>query len=533
VNPAVAKTGHSFKGAFAYYLHDKQRDEGGPHLATAERVPWVEVRNLAHHDPAYAQSVMIATARNAEALKREAGVKATGSKTKKGPVYAYALTWHPKNETIPDRAGMLEAVDASLRVLGAEHLQAVIVCHQDTAHPHVHVILNLVDPATGIRHSTWNDFSKLSAWTAAYERERGQIVTPARQTKHPAQTREQQFAKAARGEAAPKTAAAMLFEKQAAQKERHKQEWADLSATNKARRAAIYAERVDFKAIAAAHRAEAKPRWSKLGKVQAAERRAFLEREKRLSGIVRNALAAARSQQKRGVADDRGFLAMAVAYTVSGKARRAVFDAHQQGRKSELGAILDKDLIAKFDAVKAGRAAKLDEVRKGYDLTRAALITRQDIEKGQIRTAWKQIYAERDLVRRPGGRRGDSQAKAPGQTKPATTIAEAIEATAVRPSPAMDAAEQLAEAKQSPDLGKDFLDRAREPAATPAQEAAAQHAQTAGQIRRAWAAVKATQKAAVEQEPGQVKQEGRARSATRERSKGRTRSRVRTRGSSP
>ena len=73
MNFSIAAKGHSFKGAFAYYLHDKGAQ-------TAERVAWAETRNLAHDDPAYAQSVMIATARQAAAMKKAAGVAATGRK---------------------------------------------------------------------------------------------------------------------------------------------------------------------------------------------------------------------------------------------------------------------------------------------------------------------------------------------------------------------------------------------------------------------------------------------------------------------
>lgn len=182
MTPDVAKTGHSFRGAFAYYLHDKA-EPGEEKPQTAERVAWVETRNLASDDPAFAQSVMIITARNADHLKAAAGIKA-GRKATAGPVYAYSLSWHPEKEAAPDRAEMARAVDASLKALQADHLQAMIVCHQDRAHPHVHVILNRVDPATGKMHATSNDYRKLSAWAAAYERERGQIVTPARQDKY-------------------------------------------------------------------------------------------------------------------------------------------------------------------------------------------------------------------------------------------------------------------------------------------------------------------------------------------------------------
>jgi len=418
MNFSIAAKGHSFKGAFAYYLHDKGAQ-------TAERVAWAETRNLAHDDPAYAQSVMIATARQAEALKKAAGIKSTGRKAA-GAVHAYSISWHPEKESIPDRVGMVAIANETLKLLKADHLQAVIVCHQDTAHPHVHVILNRVDPATGKMHPFGNDAHKLDEWAAKYERDRAQIVSPNRDEKHEERKRQAAraspkpaFAKSAAPAAAtaakPKSRAALLAELQAAQKARHKQEWADLSAANKARREAIKAERVDFKGIAAQHRAETRPLWSQLGKDQAAERRAFKAREKRIGGIVRNTIDIVRNQQIRGVADDRDFLAMCFNYVVSAPLRQAAFTARQQETKDELAQRIEAGLLAKFDAVKAARAGKLAEASRIYTAARAALIERQDQERGTVRAGWQQLYAEGQYKPRPSWQRrstgrGDHQA---------------------------------------------------------------------------------------------------------------------------
>ena len=60
--PDIAGTGHSFKGALAYYLHDKRASDALPQLSSNERVAWTETRNLATDDMHTAQRVMIATA---------------------------------------------------------------------------------------------------------------------------------------------------------------------------------------------------------------------------------------------------------------------------------------------------------------------------------------------------------------------------------------------------------------------------------------------------------------------------------------
>lgn len=465
MNVDIAKKGHSFKGAFAYYLHDKDAQ-------TSERVAWAETRNLAHDDPAYAQSVMIATARQADELKRAAGVVATGRKATAGPVYAFALSWRADEAEKLDRAEMLKAADAALKVLEADHLQAVIVCHQDRDHPHVHVVINRVNPVNGISEKFSKDRDRLDEWADAYERERGQIVSPNRAKKYEDRRKRdqkkarkqepQQMAPAnhsdpAAARTAPpqgKSRAAMLAELQAAQKARHKQEWADLSAANKVRRAAIYAERVDFKGIAAQHRAQTRPFWSELGKAQAAERRAYLDRETRLSGIVRNAIDTVRSQKIRGVAEDQGFLVMCFNYTLSSQARRAAFDARQNDAKEQLAASVNTALTTKFDAVKAERGAKLAQGRRIYDAARAALIERQNGETAKIREAWRQIYADRQQAPYTA-RRFDRGARAAANDSHAGVAAPIILASAP-PARLSDSFRPTASPQEPPTVKPEF-----------------------------------------------------------------------------
>jgi len=122
--PNVTKGGASFKGAAAYYLHDKEAE-------TAERVAWTETVNLVTSDAEKATRVMAATAMAQNELKIEAGIKATGRKLEK-PVYVYSLSWHPDEQ--PDKAAMVEAARESLKALGVEDRQALIVSHNDEPH---------------------------------------------------------------------------------------------------------------------------------------------------------------------------------------------------------------------------------------------------------------------------------------------------------------------------------------------------------------------------------------------------------------
>jgi hypothetical protein len=165
--PHVANTGHSFKGAGMYYLHDKQSK-------TNERVVWTETLNLPTNDPEKAMGWMAHTSINASRLKRLAGVSSAGRKNKLGDVYAVSLSWHPDQQ--PDKETMLQSAHEILEGLGLQDHQAVIVAHNDTAHPHIHVVCNLIHPENGRKAVPSYDWLKLSAWAENLERNDGKIL---------------------------------------------------------------------------------------------------------------------------------------------------------------------------------------------------------------------------------------------------------------------------------------------------------------------------------------------------------------------
>lgn len=165
--PRIGDRGHSFKGAGLYFLHDKQ-------AKTNDRVEWTYIHNIPTNDPDKAFRFMAYTAMNAEMLKRQAGVKATGRKATKGPVYTFSLAWAPHQN--PDKQTMLEAAFMTLGLLDLEEHEAVFVAHNDTAHPHVHVICNLVHPETGKTKVVSYDRLTMSQWAEGVERHDGEIL---------------------------------------------------------------------------------------------------------------------------------------------------------------------------------------------------------------------------------------------------------------------------------------------------------------------------------------------------------------------
>ena len=168
----MSSPGRSFGGVADYCLHDPRMPGEAHHPESAERVEWTATRNLATSEGERAGRIMAATAEASPELKRLAGVAATGRKLEK-PVCHYSLSW-AKDET-PDRQEMRRAAQESLKALGMERHQALVVSHRD-GQPHVHVIANRVDPESGKAAGLNRSKLKLSKWAEEYERVQGKRV---------------------------------------------------------------------------------------------------------------------------------------------------------------------------------------------------------------------------------------------------------------------------------------------------------------------------------------------------------------------
>ena len=172
MTPKVANRGHSFKGAGAYYLHDKD------HANTSDRVSWTHTHNHSTDDPQKALNRMAYTAMIADKLKYKAGVSSKGRKATAGAVYTFSLSYH--KEQSPTKQNMIDDAFEALGVLDLKDHQAVMVAHNDTEHPHVHVICNLVNPVNGRTKQMSLDRNKFSEWAEKHEREHGKIYCPER-----------------------------------------------------------------------------------------------------------------------------------------------------------------------------------------------------------------------------------------------------------------------------------------------------------------------------------------------------------------
>lgn len=174
--PNLCANGASFRGAGAYYLHDKPfENETGETIQpdSAERVAWTVTRNLMHDEPAAAIDGMWLTAERQQLIKQQAGGRLSGRKCDE-PVKTISLSWHP--DQAPSKDDMISAADDFLRHMGWHEHQALYVAHNDTPHAHVHIILNRVHPGHGKTLDGWRDFDRAQQWSLAYEREHGVIL---------------------------------------------------------------------------------------------------------------------------------------------------------------------------------------------------------------------------------------------------------------------------------------------------------------------------------------------------------------------
>ncbi|WP_288132430.1 relaxase/mobilization nuclease domain-containing protein [Accumulibacter sp.] len=187
--------GRSFKGAAAYYLHDKGKD-------TDERVVHTEVGNIPVSDPDKAINWMCYTAMHADTLKEAAGIGKGGRKLR-DPVYSFSLSWHPDER--PDGPHMVAAAKDALRSLQLGEHQYLLVIHNDTKHPHIHAIVNRVHPETGKAATLSKDQLVLSEWAETYEREHG--IYCAQRLENNEKRREGGFVKDREGQARDQSAA--------------------------------------------------------------------------------------------------------------------------------------------------------------------------------------------------------------------------------------------------------------------------------------------------------------------------------------
>jgi len=145
-------------GALAHYLANG-RSGNEP-----ERVAWSASRNLPTTEPELAGKIMRATASQNVRVAQ--------------PGYHVALSFDPGDAV--DRATMERVADRTIAALGLTGHQALIVCHRDRDHPHMHLLINRVHPETGRVWNRWQDRAVIQKVLREEEIALGLRVTPGR-----------------------------------------------------------------------------------------------------------------------------------------------------------------------------------------------------------------------------------------------------------------------------------------------------------------------------------------------------------------
>lgn len=126
-----------------------------------DRVAWKKVRNLASDDRVFVQNQMQGVAQQSQV---------------KEPIYHYSISWDESDN--PTRQQMGEVATRTLKDLGLEEHQAVIVAHNDHDYKHLHVMVNRVHPVKCTAWNRYRDYIKLEKSLRAIERQYGWKEVP-------------------------------------------------------------------------------------------------------------------------------------------------------------------------------------------------------------------------------------------------------------------------------------------------------------------------------------------------------------------
>jgi hypothetical protein len=411
--PKIIK-GHSFKGAAAYLLHDKDK------ASTSKRIDWVHTINLQTKSPDTAWKVMSATAIDQARLKQEAGVKNTGRQSNMHVVHV-VLSWHEEEKNDLDRDQMQAAGEAALKAIGVKDHQVMMIAHNDTSNPHIHMLVNRVSPTNGKMLTLKNDQRKLSSWALKYRKDRGQeqyckqrqLNADARkrgdQIKYQKKSRQdieaEKLAKTASNDNSKnfertkkqiKEKTRKLAMKGAATLSRHKQQWKDLEITHTDKLAQLFVE--SKKAKARSRREIAKqyrPFYEELKRTEAREQAQFMVNEQSHIGRVRNALKLMDTTRSAVDGERLNVLSQTFKGMFNANDRAKLLEHHQQRRVQNLEAKQRNENKQAQETLKRLEKDKVQAQNHKFIAKRSALEFIQGMEKAELRTGWRTLSKHR------------------------------------------------------------------------------------------------------------------------------------------
>jgi len=429
MNPVEITQGKSFKGLSQYLLQDENRE-------TAERVGWVQTFNLVDADGDQAWRLMLATANSANSLKEAAGIKK--GKAVKNTVYHYSINFNPEDNLTSEI--QQRAVAESLKTLGLVDHQALAVEHTDKAHNHIHVMVNLIDPANGMsaaspqmcedgkkRSKLSNSQRKLSKWAAKFERDNGLNITEGRlanankraqgehvnaqRKKRNVHDREKTEKNTDRRRDFVKRQfddrAKSIQEKTMELKERSATQWEALKQSYADEKEAIRVQMSPVMKQASADVKEAhKPDWKTLFRHQRSELYTFDREHKKAIHRIWYGAVSVRQMVREG----KGFKALQAAF--SGTMQRDILMMKQDRERAELSREIKKEIEETITQVKEDFDRQFKDTRTHFLSDCDSLKAEQDESWDEIKADWREHNRERreSLTRGRGEERSQEQA---------------------------------------------------------------------------------------------------------------------------
>ena len=340
----------------------------------------------------------------------------------------YTLSWAEDESEGLTKEAMMGAAVASMKVLGkgkskkrpwrqfADEHQAVIVCHNDEKHPHVHIAVQMVHPETGRKLPTSHDQLKLSRWALKLERDAGQIRCPKRRTNTKRRDRgeyvtaekhkprhifeleraNQDHPAFDRVQSEQKRADDRLARKSEQLANSHEKRRDELDARNKAARTKIIEDgRRSVMAAKKRVRDSYAARWDRFYEAVDRDAEAFAADEDRLFGRAKNAF---KTLNLTGLWDHRRrprVLQKAFDVVTSSSARIERFRKQQLPKERALWLEQRRD---EREAVQTAKRAAMQHVRdqrRGYLLERQTLSVQHRLENAKLRAEWRQRGIDR------------------------------------------------------------------------------------------------------------------------------------------
>lgn len=437
--PKIHKKRQNFRSTANYLLHGQAANSN-------DRVEWTATRNLATKDPDMAWRVMAATSMDQDRLKQQAGVPNTGRKSK-DHVLHFTLSWHPEEAQQLTKAEMIRAANTILHVMGAERHQSLMVAHNDQPQPHVHVMVNRVNPRDGRILSSSFEKLKASRWAEAYEKQRGKIYCHNRVLNNEARDRDE-YTRGDKDDPRPVYDAAQaindndrreaflkehrkraheLKQLERRQKAAHAAAWRrhELGAADRRKRVELAARQTLAKKLRLV-RDDYKPRWAALHHEQLAAQRLYEQREARFLGKVQNALRTVdlKSLLLRRTLENESRLT-----TLRGAFQRlADSGARQQAlrdqQRTEHDALKREQLLKEHalrEKLAAAKSAVLANDRDRAEQQRSDLVLSQAMERAKLRAQWLQHNQQREARLRELTKDQPKREQSPARVAPASS----------------------------------------------------------------------------------------------------------------